>query len=170
MAKYTNTNTQIHKYTNTVWTESEDRHDICYIFEKLMLARMSESMFRRVSHVNTQIQKHTNTQIHPSAWSYYSGHPPPRQTQNPDIKICTLKRYKQHFSTGVMNRLNCQKVGRRNISFFIQIYIPDPDRTGWKSDFQNFSAPYVVGCLSRGIDGISSKQLTDLKFIKPFRR
>ena len=25
---------------------------------------MSESMFRRVSHVNTQIQKHTNTQIH----------------------------------------------------------------------------------------------------------
>ena len=99
-----------------------------------------------------------------------AGRPPPRQTQNPDIKICTLKRYKQHFSTGVMNRLNCQKVGRRNISFFIQIYIPDPDRTGWKSDFQNFSAPYVVGCLSRGIDGISSKQLTDLKFIKPVRR
>ena len=32
------------------------------------------------------------------------------------------------------------------------------------------TAPYVVGCLSRGIDGISSKQLTDLKFIKPFRR
>ena len=54
-----------------------------------------------------------------------AGRPPPRQTQNPDIKICTLKRYKQHFSTGVMNRLNCQKVGRRNISFFIQIYIPD---------------------------------------------
>ena len=25
---------------------------------------MSESMFRRVSHENTQIQKHTNTQIH----------------------------------------------------------------------------------------------------------
>ena len=43
-------------------------------------------------------------------------------------------------------------------------------KKGEKSDFQNFLAPYVVGCLSRGIDGISSKQLTDLKFIKPFRR
>ena len=31
------TNTQINKYTSTVWTESEDRNDICYIFEKLML-------------------------------------------------------------------------------------------------------------------------------------
>ena len=43
-------------------------------------------------------------------------------------------------------------------------------KKGEKVIFKNFSAPYVVGCLSRGIDGISSKQLTDLKFIKPFRR
>ena len=31
------TNTQIHKYTNTVLAEIEDKHDMCYIFEKLML-------------------------------------------------------------------------------------------------------------------------------------
>ena len=151
---------------------------MCYIFEKLMLRGCQNQCFKG-SHM--KIHKYKNTQIHKYSfdgnWRHdrcyiiiITGRPPPRQTQNPDIKICTLKRYKQHFSTGVMNRLNCQKVGRRNISFFIQIYIPDPDRTGWKSDFQNFSAPYVVGCLSRGIDGISSKQLTGLKFIKTFRR
>ena len=32
--RWPNTQIQIHKYTNTVWTESEDGHDICYIFEK----------------------------------------------------------------------------------------------------------------------------------------
>ena len=39
-SKYTNTNTQIHKYTNTqiqFLEKSADRHDMCYIFEKLML-------------------------------------------------------------------------------------------------------------------------------------
>ena len=35
--RWPNAQIQIDKYTNTVWTESEDRHDICYIFEKLML-------------------------------------------------------------------------------------------------------------------------------------
>ena len=35
--RWPNTQIQIHKYTNTVWTESEERHDMCYIFEKLML-------------------------------------------------------------------------------------------------------------------------------------
>ena len=66
MAKYTNTNTQIHKYTNTVWTESEDRHDICYIFEKLML-RGCQNQCLEGSHMkipkykNTQIHKYTNT-------------------------------------------------------------------------------------------------------------
>ena len=68
MAKYTNTNTQIHKYTNTVWTESEDRHDMCYIFEKLML-RGCQNQCLKGSHMkihkykNTQIHKYTNTQI-----------------------------------------------------------------------------------------------------------
>ena len=51
MKIYQYKNTQIHKYTNTVWTECEDRHDMCYIFEKLM----SKSMFRRVSHENLKI-------------------------------------------------------------------------------------------------------------------
>ena len=68
MAKYTNINTQIHKYTNTVWTESEDRHDICYIFEKLML-RGCQNQCLEGSHMkipkykNTQIHEYTNTQI-----------------------------------------------------------------------------------------------------------
>ena len=55
MAKYTNTNTQIHKYTNTVWTESEDRHDMCYIFEKLMLrGRLADK------HLHTRKNKKQN--------------------------------------------------------------------------------------------------------------
>ena len=38
------------------------------------------------------------------------------------------------------------------------------------SDFQKCSSPKLVGCLSRGIDGTSSKQLRNLNFVKLFRR
>ena len=39
-----------------------------------------------------------------------------------------------------------------------------------KSDFQKSSSPYVVGCLSRGLGGTSSKKLGKLNFVEPFRR
>ena len=39
-----------------------------------------------------------------------------------------------------------------------------------KSDFQKCSLPQLVGCLSRGIEGTSSKQLRKLIFVKPYRR
>ena len=39
-----------------------------------------------------------------------------------------------------------------------------------KSDFQKCSPPYVVGCLSRGLGGTSSKQLRKLNFVEPFGR
>ena len=52
--------------------------------------------------------------------------------------------------------------------------IPGNSKCGlhqWKCDFQKCcSAPYVVGCLSRGIDGTSSKQLRNLIFVKLFGR
>merc|ERR1711963_656556 len=35
--KYTNTNTQIHKYANTALVKVANRHYICYIFEKVMV-------------------------------------------------------------------------------------------------------------------------------------
>ena len=35
--KYTNTNTQIHKYANTALVKAADRHDMYYIFEKVMV-------------------------------------------------------------------------------------------------------------------------------------
>ena len=34
---YPNTNTQIHKYTNTALVKVEHRHNMCYIFEKVMI-------------------------------------------------------------------------------------------------------------------------------------
>ena len=63
-----NTQIQIHKYTNTVWAESEDRHDMCYIFEKLMLRGcqnqcLQGSDMKIHKYTNTQIHKYTNTQI-----------------------------------------------------------------------------------------------------------
>ena len=35
--KYTNTNTQIHKYANTALVKAAERHDMYYIFEKVMV-------------------------------------------------------------------------------------------------------------------------------------
>ena len=32
-----NTQIQIHKYTNTAMVKIADRHDMCYIFEKVMV-------------------------------------------------------------------------------------------------------------------------------------
>ena len=34
---YTNTQIQLHKYTNTVWVKFADRLNMCYIFEKVMV-------------------------------------------------------------------------------------------------------------------------------------
>ena len=42
--------------------------------------------------------------------------------------------------------------------------------TSLKNDFRKYSSPYGVGCLSRGIDGTSSKQFTDLYLVKLFWR
>ena len=39
-----------------------------------------------------------------------------------------------------------------------------------KSDFQKCSSHFVVGFISRGLDGTSSKQLGNLNFVKPLRR
>ena len=60
--KYKNTNTQIHKYTNTAYDEVPVRPNMWYIFEK----RIVQGYQKLYSHVpNAQIQKYkyTNTQI-----------------------------------------------------------------------------------------------------------
>ena len=61
--KYTNTNTEIHKYTNTAYDEVPERPNMWYFFEK----RFFQGYKKLYSHVpNAQIQKYkyTNTQIH----------------------------------------------------------------------------------------------------------
>merc|ERR1712082_378008 len=58
--KYTNTNTQIHKYANTALVKGADRHDMCYIFEKAMV-RGPQKHCSRVS--DLQIQKYANTAL-----------------------------------------------------------------------------------------------------------
>ena len=41
-----NTNTQIHKYTNTTWVKVTNRPNICYIFEKVMVqGSQNQSVF-----------------------------------------------------------------------------------------------------------------------------
>ena len=39
-----------------------------------------------------------------------------------------------------------------------------------KSDFQKCSSHFVVGFISRGLDGTSSKQLENINVVKPLRR
>jgi len=53
--KYTNTNTQIHKYANTAYDKVPERPNMWYIFEK----RIVQGYEKWYSHVsNTQIQKY----------------------------------------------------------------------------------------------------------------
>ena len=59
-AKYTNTNTQIHKYTITAWVKVAYRHDMCYIFEKVMV-RGPQKQRSRVSGLQIHKYKQTNT-------------------------------------------------------------------------------------------------------------
>ena len=63
-----NTQIQIHKYTNTAMVKIADRHDMCYIFEKVMVrgpqkqcSRVSDLQIHKYKYTNTQIHKHTKT-------------------------------------------------------------------------------------------------------------
>merc|ERR1711963_1142179 len=58
--KYTNTNTQIHKYANTALVKGADRPDMCYIFEKVMV-RGPQKQCSRVSDLQIHKYKYTNT-------------------------------------------------------------------------------------------------------------
>merc|ERR1719210_1669564 len=60
--KYTNTNTQIHKYANSALVKVADRHDMCYIFEKVM-ARGPQKQCSWLSDLQIHKYKYTNTQI-----------------------------------------------------------------------------------------------------------
>merc|ERR1711963_800057 len=58
--KYTNTNTQIHKYANRALVKGADRHDMCYIFEKVMVRGLQ----KQCSWVSDlQIHKYANTAL-----------------------------------------------------------------------------------------------------------
>ena len=61
--KYTNTNTQIHKYTNTAYDEVPERPNMWYIFEKRIVQGYQKS-YSHVSNAQIQKYKYTNTQIH----------------------------------------------------------------------------------------------------------
>ena len=57
-----NTQIQIHKYANTL-VKVADRHDMCYIFEKVMV-RGPQKQCSWVSDLQIHKYKYTNTQIH----------------------------------------------------------------------------------------------------------
>merc|ERR1712110_1226181 len=61
--KYTNTNTQIHKYTNTAYYKVPERPNMWYIFEKRIVQRY-QKLYSHVSNAQIQKYKYTNTQIH----------------------------------------------------------------------------------------------------------
>ena len=68
--KYTNTNTQIHIYTNTALVKVADKHDMCYIFEKVMVrgpqkqcSLMSDLQIHKYKYKYTQIHKYANTAL-----------------------------------------------------------------------------------------------------------
>ena len=61
-----NTRIQIHKYTNTALDKIADRHDMCYIFEKVMIpgpqkqcSRVSELQIHKYTNTQTQIHKYS---------------------------------------------------------------------------------------------------------------
>ena len=64
MTKYTNTNTQIHKYSLVKFA---DRPNKCYIFEKEMVPgpqeQCSQVFDMQIHNTNTQIQFELNLQI-----------------------------------------------------------------------------------------------------------
>ena len=58
--KYTNTNSQIHKYTNTAYEEVPERPNMWYIFEKRIIQGYQKLYFH-VSNTHIQKYKYTNT-------------------------------------------------------------------------------------------------------------
>ena len=60
--KYTNTNTEIHKYTNTAYDEIPERPNMWYIFEKRIVQGFQKLYFH-VPNAPLQKYKYTNTQI-----------------------------------------------------------------------------------------------------------
>ena len=71
--KYTNTNTQIHKYTNIVYDEVPERPNMWYIFGKRIVlgyqkwySHVSNSQIHKYKYTNTQIQHMTKCQKYPT--------------------------------------------------------------------------------------------------------
>ena len=60
--KYKNTNTQIHKYTNTAYDEVLERPSMWHIFEK-RIVQGYQKLYFHVSNTHIQKFKYTNTQI-----------------------------------------------------------------------------------------------------------
>ena len=60
--KYTNTNTQIYKYANTALVKVADTHDMCYIFERVIL-RGPQKQSSWVSDLQIHKYKYTNTAL-----------------------------------------------------------------------------------------------------------
>ena len=61
--KYKDTNTQIHKYTNTVNDQLLERPNMWYIFEK-RINQGSQKRYFLVPNAKIQKYKYTNTQTH----------------------------------------------------------------------------------------------------------
>ena len=61
--KYTNTQIQVHKYTNTAFEKGSEIPFICLYFWKANEPRTSKMIFWTVKYTNTQLQRHkyTNT-------------------------------------------------------------------------------------------------------------
>ena len=59
--RYTNTQIQIHKYTNTACNEVPEMPNMCYIYEKPRVQGHQKMIFWTLKYTNTQIHKYTNT-------------------------------------------------------------------------------------------------------------
>jgi len=66
----TNTQIQIHECTNTALIKVADRHDMCYIFEKVIIpgpqkqcSRVSDLQIHKYNYTNTQIQHRSKLEI-----------------------------------------------------------------------------------------------------------
>ena len=138
--RYTNTQIQIHKYTNTACDEVPEIPNMCYIFEKPRVqghqtwySGLSNTHIHKYKCTNTQIQihKNTNTQIqHMTKWQKYPTYAIFlnswwfKDVKNDNPK-CSDPRYTVDFCTvppGLYHAVLCNAIQYRAIDYHAKPY------------------------------------------------
>merc|ERR1712208_137147 len=122
-SRVSNSQIQIHKYTNTAYYKLPERPSMCYIFENRIVqgyqklhSRVSNSQIQKYKYTNTQIQHMTNCQKDP-ACAIFLKIGLFKDIKN-DILVCQTHKYKntntkntntKYTNTQIQHMTKCQK-------------------------------------------------------------